>query len=199
MLKKQILIICSYLMLLINSCVPIFDDGYSVQDNPLSATDSIAVRAILDVNGLDTVNVRNVVSIKNSFVTEINLDNRSLKKFIFCKYFDSFSVYSNPDIILRNNNLDTLIFADSIQSDMGIRLEYNNVKSIPDDINKLCGEFSLYVTFNSLSSISENIMHCNVYYINVDSNYLCNVSDTMKQWLNTKTWSTAWQARQKCE
>jgi hypothetical protein len=165
-------------------------------ENVLSSRDSIAVREILDANGLDTVDVMAVISLRNSSVVNIHFSFMQLNKFVFSKYFDSLN--TSPGVDLMNNAIDTLIFEDTLNKDWSISLNYNKLKTIPDDIVKLKGNISIYLDYNQLISISPNIMNCNVSYVNVDSNYLCNVSDTMKQWLNTKSFSTAWQSRQTC-
>jgi hypothetical protein len=167
-------------------------------ENVLSFQDSIAVRGILDANGLDTVKVRDVITLQNSAVVELHFSSSlHLNKFVFSKYLNDL-LNNSQGIGLMNNTIDTLIFEDTIYKDLGIRLDFNKLKTIPDDIVKLKGNISIYLDYNQLTSISPNIMNCNVSYVNVDSNYLCNVSDTMKQWLNTKSFSTAWQSRQTC-
>jgi hypothetical protein len=175
------------------------DEPYTVS---LLPKDSSAVWHILNDNGFDSINVYAFVSGSLvysggiSYLYGINLNSQSLKKFIFSKYFDSLS--NGISLNLMNNTIDTLIFTDSIYHSLDIRLDYNILKNIPDDIVKLKSNIALDISHNQLTSISSNIMNCNVESIYVDSNYLCNVSDTMKQWLNTKSGSTAWQSRQTC-
>lgn len=57
--------------------------------NVLSAKDSLAVRAILDANGLDTVKVRDVIDLQNSSVGIISLDSLGLTRFVLTNAFDS--------------------------------------------------------------------------------------------------------------
>jgi hypothetical protein len=197
MSKKILLIICCWMILLPISCNFGNNNSDSVE-NVLSSQDSIAVRGILDANGLDTVKVRDVITLQNSAVVELHFSSSlHLNKFVFSKYLNDL-LNNSQGIGLMNNTIDTLIFEDTIYKDLSIRLDFNKLKTIPDDIVKLMGNFTIYLDYNQLTSISPNIMNCNVSYVNVDSNYLCNVSDTMKQWLNTKSGSTAWQSRQTC-
>jgi hypothetical protein len=194
-LKKSFFIWWSAIGLFFVSCY-IYDDSPTAPKNILSVKDSLAVRAILDANGLDTVDVRDAIILIDSYVSRINLNARSLTKFIFCKYLDSIS--TPPTLDLKYNNIDTIIFDDTINYNFLIRLDSNKLHTIPDGINKMKGSITLYLNSNKINTISPNIMQCDVSYVNVDSNYLCNVSDTMKQWLNTKSGSTAWQSRQTC-
>jgi hypothetical protein len=165
-----------------------FDGDIPPTPNVLSKKDSLAVRAILDANGLDTVKVRDVVSFYNSVVVQINLNSRSLSQFVFNKNIDS--LWNGCGLSLLYNNIDTLIFADSILNIFSVDLDHNKVRTIPDDIGKTRGPVLLYVNYNALSSVSPNILHCQIYKINVRYNHLVSVPDSIAALLTSKdsTW-----------
>ncbi len=163
--------------------------------NMLSKGDSLAVRAILDENGLDTVKVRDVIVLANSEVAEINLKSRSLVKFVFSKYLNSLSI---PTLELQNNNIDSLIFTDTIFYAGTIRLDSNKLQRIPDEIGKLKSAIGLLFDANYISSISPNIMECSVAYINVNFNLLCNIPDSISQWITKTCRDSTWRTTQTC-
>jgi hypothetical protein len=169
-----------------------FDGDPPKTPNVLSKKDSLAVRAILDANGLDTVKVRDVIDLYNSSVVQINLNSRSLSQFIFNRYFDS--LQSSPALNLRNNNIDTIIFTDTISKDQGISLEHNLIRTISNDVDKMRGTMALYLYYNDMTSISPNILRCNISYINVRYNHLVSVPDSIATLLTSKDGS--WQSYQ---
>ncbi len=164
--------------------------------NILSKQDSLAVRAILDANGLDTVKVRDVILLAYSEVAEISLRSRSLVKFVFSKYLDSLIAY--PSLELQENNIDSLVFPDTIAYGARISLDSNRLRRIPDEIGKLRGAIALFVNSNQISSISPNIMHCNISYMNVNNNMLCNLPDSITQWITSKCRNNTWPSTQTC-
>jgi hypothetical protein len=176
-------------------------DGYKKAINP---KDSIAIRAILNLNGLDSVKIKNVVVLSNvyinsidySILTQINFDSLSLNKFIFSKYFDSLSV--SPVLTLRNNNIDTLIFPDTIITDIGISLEYNHLRSLSKDVDKMIGSLSLNLNFNELTLVNQAIMHCKISYLNINYNQLCSVPDSIAQWITLNCRDSTWRSTQTC-
>jgi hypothetical protein len=185
-----------FLVVLFVSC-NLYDDSPTSPPNILNTKDSIAVRAILDANGLDTMKVRNVIFLKNSYIGEINLKSQSLNKFIFSRYLDSLVV--SPSLNLQYNNIDTLIVPDSIQFGASVRLEYNKLRQIPDEIGKIKGNIAFYLINNQLTKISPNIMNCKVSYINVIYNNLCNTPDSISQWITKNCRDSTWKSTQTCQ
>jgi hypothetical protein len=169
-----------------------FDADPPKKPNVLSAKDSLAVRAILDTNGLDTVKVRDVVGFDNSVVVQIYLNSRSLNHFIFNSYFDS--LRNGFGLSLLYNNIDTIIFVDTIRNGIVIDLEHNNLRTIPDDINKMRAPLSLYVNYNELSSITPNILQCQIYNLRVRYNHLVSVPDSIATLLASQ--DSSWQSYQ---
>jgi len=174
----------------------LYDDSPTSPPNILKAKDSLAVRSILDANGLTAMKVREVIYLENSMVKQINLDSILLRKFVFCKYFDS--LIARPGLNLINNDIDTLLFPDIIFKTIGINLDHNKLKEIPGDIDHLKGNIALYINFNQIASISPNIMKCQISYINVNFNNLCNIPDSISQWIINHCRDSVWRSTQKC-
>lgn len=164
--------------------------------NVLDKKDSLAVRGILDANGLDTVKVRDVIVLEHSNIVNLDLRSLSLNNFIFCSFFDS--LLSRPPLDLMNNEIDTLIFKDTIKSDLAISLENNKIKTIPYEIGKLTGTIALYLNYNQINYISPNIMSCNVSFINIKYNRLCSVPDSLAKWISRVGLDSTWQSTQTC-
>lgn len=168
-----------------------FDGDPASPPNVLSKEDSIAIRGILDDNGLASKKVREVILLGNSMVIQINIDSCSLSEFYFTNNFNLLK--SRPALNLRNNQIDSLLFLDTIQNDMTVRLDFNKLRSISSDINKMRGVLSLYLDYNELTSISPNIMNCNVSYINVKYNHLMSISDTsLVNWISRVGRDSTW-------
>ena len=169
-----------------------YDDSPTIYNQDvLRPQDSSVVRAILDENGLNMVNVREVVDIQNSVIIMINLSSRSLSKFTLTKSFNNFGI--PPSLNLGNNFIDTLFFLDTINNGESIDLANNRLSAIPADIGKLRGQLALYLDNNALKSISPNIMHCNVGYLSVRNNHLVSIPDTISTWITRVSKDSTWQ------
>jgi hypothetical protein len=169
-------------------------DGDPIQPPPhvLSIKDSLAVRAILDTNGLDSVKVRDVVGFWNSVVVRITLNSRSLNQFVFNTHFDS--LWNGCELNLLYNNIDTLLFVDTIRNGIVINLEHNKLRTLPDDIDKMRAPLSMYANYNELSSISPNILHCDIYTLHIRNNHLVLVPDSIAALLSSQ--DSSWQSYQ---
>jgi hypothetical protein len=172
--------------------------GYDNEDwNVLQEQDSIAVRAILDANGLQKTEVIQAVLLENSEVTEIDLKSMSLSKFVFCKYIDS--LLTDPKLNLIHNNIDTLLFPDTIAKNLQIMLDDNKLKTIPDGMGHLKGNVKLFVGFNEIQSLAPDIMNCSISYIYLNENKLCSPPDSILEWIKKINPSTFWQSTQTCQ
>jgi len=172
--------------------------------NKLSTKDSLAVRAILDANGLDTVKVHDIVSFfeNSNYIASIRLSSFSLKRFVFSKYFDSLALPLSY-LGLQNNQIDTLIIHDSINSSSAnsyftIYLQHNNLRVIPNDIKNIKNTLELYLDYNQIRTLSDSIVHCNISYIHVDYNSLCNIPDSIAQWITKNCRDSTWKTTQTC-
>lgn len=188
-----VLVLCAFFL----SC-DLLDNAYDGPPiNVLSKKDSLAVRAILDANGLDTVKVMDVIELQYPFILHINLDSVPLQTFIFCKYFDSLE--SGLELNLIHNNVDTLIFPETLHRGLSINLVYTKVRAIPDGIANLRGAVSLNFDNNEISSISPNIMQCDIYSLGPPNyNKLCNIPDSISQWITKTCRDSTWRTKQTC-
>lgn len=162
--------------------------------NILRRQDSVAVRHLLDTNGLDSVKVMDVIDLKYSTVLSINLDSMGLKSFILDRWFDS--IASAPGISLQYNSIDTLIFADSLVNWVGLSLGRNLLREVPPTISLLRGPVAIDVSYNQLVSMPLSIMGCNIKSLNFRYNNLCSIPDTMSKWLTQV--DAAWRSYQTC-
>lgn len=160
--------------------------------NVLSKKDSLAVRAILDANGLDTVKVKDVIELQNSSVGIISLDSLGLTRFVLTNAFDSLK--GGISLNISYSQIDTLIILDTIHQNLTIRIYYTKLQSIPEHIALLTGNIDLYLPNDNLQYISPEILKCNVDYINVRYNHLISVPDSIAALLTSKDGS--WQSYQ---
>jgi|GEM_PF-3445449 hypothetical protein len=164
--------------------------------NDLSTKDSLAVRAILDTNGLNNVKVRKVISLANSRVGVISLDSVVLKKFIFTSSFDSLGGGTTLNIF--NSQLDSIIILDTLNLQLTLQISNTTLRSIPNNISMLKGPISFYLPNNKIQYISFEIMKCNVRYIDVQYNALCSVSDSLNSWIIANSRNSSWRSTQNC-
>jgi hypothetical protein len=162
----------------------------------LQPKDSLAVRAILDTNGLQKLSVDGVVEVNDAMVTRINLNAKSLSKFIFCKYFDS--LLTGPELNIMENDIDTLVFPDTIRQNIFIKLDDNKLQTIPDGFGHLKGTIKLSIGYNRLQTISPDIMNCSVTYLYLNENDLCSLQDSILAWIATINSNSFWRTTQLC-
>jgi hypothetical protein len=175
--------------------------GSNPEDGPplyvLSKKDSLAIRAILNTNGLDSLGVYNVIDWYSNWRLRIKLGPGSIPKFVFSKYFDSLE--SGTELNAIDDNIDTLIFPDTIHNGLSINLAYNKISAIPDGIANLRGAIDLNFDNNEISSVSPNIMQCNVSVMQpFNNNKLCNIPDSISQWITKACRDSTWQTKQTC-
>ncbi len=164
--------------------------------NVLNAKDSLAVRAILDANGLYDKKVRDVINLQNSMVGTINLDSLSITKFVFTDALGTF--IHGISINISNSPIDTLIIMDTIHINITLGITRSKLKSITNYVTLFKGSLYLYLSYNEITFISPEIMKCNVGYINVEYNRLCSVSDSLNTWIIKNSRNSQWQSTQRC-
>jgi len=196
--SHKIAVFLIFILGLIFSCNILANGGNEPPPkNDLSTKDSLAVRAILDTNGLKNVKVRNVIYLYNSLVQSISIDSLKTAKFIFPSQCDSFS--GSIGIKISNSSIDTIIFHDSIHIPLSISISHTKLRSIPDQISLLKGTLDLNFAFNQLYFISPQIMNCRVNFVNINNNNLCSLSDSLKNWLIQKSYGdSTWLKTQNC-
>jgi hypothetical protein len=172
------------------------DDGEDYSDY-LDAKDSVAVRSILDANGLPNKPVRDVVEISFGMVWSITIDSFPFTRFVLPKALDSCSY--NIEIIIRNSPVETLSVVDSIRQSLVLSLHYTKLQSIPDCISLLRGPLVLNLWSNEITSISPQVLNCYVLAANFRSNNLCSIPDSIKTWVAKKCGDDKWQLTQNCD
>ncbi len=175
-------------------------DGYSSDTytymNKLSIKDSLAIRAILDTNGLRNKKVEDVIDLQCDIVVMMTLDSVPLSKFIFTSVFDS--LHNSFQISISNSPIESLVILDTIHIGLAIDVYNTKLKNIPEQISLLKGRLELYLPNNEVSSISPEIMKCTVYSFIIKSNSLCSVPDSLNEWIILKTHDANWQHTQTC-
>jgi hypothetical protein len=173
------------------------DDGSADgMADTLNTRDSAAIRAILDANGMQSKNVRDVIELEDGMAIKLILDSMTLTRFTITKAFDSCVNYF--ELSIQNGSLETLAVADTVHIPMTLMIKRTNLPRISDDISRLKGRMSVYLSDNQLSDISPAIMQCDVRDMDVNKNELCTLPDSLKNWVNSKSMGASWQNTQKC-
>jgi Leucine-rich repeat (LRR) protein len=197
-LKVSIVILLFVGITSINCDLLVWNGSPTPDPNILQKKDSLAVRAILDANGLYDKKVRDVIDLQNSMIGTIMLDSLKLTRFILTNDFDSLGYGSGFEIYILNSSIDTLIISDTIHINLAIGVTRTNLKSIPDNISLLKGNLTLRLPENELEFLPSEIMKCNVSYIDVQYNSLCSVSDTLNNWIIKNSRNPDWKSTQTC-
>jgi hypothetical protein len=174
----------------------LWDDSPPPQPNSLMPQDSIAVRAILDANGLNKTKVRDVISLQNSMVGSINFNSLMLNKIIITNSFNTFNYGFSLNI--NNCPIETIEVVDTIIINIAIAMKFTKLKSIPNNISLFQGKLWLYLNNNEIKYMPSEIMNCNVFYIDVQNNELCSVPDTLNKWIIKNSRDSYWQTTQRC-
>jgi hypothetical protein len=174
----------------------LWDDSPPAIPNELSPKDSLAVREILDENGLNKTRVWDVITLQNSMVYAITFDSQFFNKLILSRAFNNLS--SGVNLVILNCPIETLIVVDTIKIDMAFTIGYTKLRNIPENITFLQGKLWLYLDFNNIKNIPLEIISCNVNFIDVQYNELCSVSDTLNNWIIKNSRNSDWQTTQHC-
>ena len=185
------------------------------------SNDSLAVRAILDANNLQTVAVAGVVSYLDktdtSRIGELNLQGKNITVIpkdigqltgLKALRLDSNSIASLPPEIENCSSLRFLSIAKNkltgLPSEIGklksltnLNVSQNVIAALPDSIGKCSSLGTIKLQDNQLTTLPASIMGCPVIYIPVSNNKLCTVSDALKNWLDLLA-EPDWAANQNC-
>jgi Leucine-rich repeat (LRR) protein len=142
--------------------------------------DSIVVRNLLDLNGLNAINVLDVASPDTGRITSI------------------VAQYQEIDTISEEiSQLNALRF---------LHLTYSSLKTLPNGIGNVNTLQYLNVSHGKLTSLPASIINLNLPNLGqsnqmytglfVENNSICNVSNEIKTWLNT--YDSTWQSSQAC-
>jgi hypothetical protein len=200
-LKKSYLKVSTFALLFVGiasiSCdLLVWNGNPTPNPNVLQKKDSLAVRAILDANGLYDKKVRNVIVLQNNMVGTVTLDSLAITRFVITNTFDS--IGTGFRINISNSAIETLIIADTIHHDLSIAIYNNRLKYISDRILLLKGDLTLRLPENELEFLPSEIMKCNVSYIDVQYNSLCSISDTLNNWIIKNSRNPDWKSTQTC-
>jgi len=182
--------------------------------------DSLAVRNILDANGLHSIEVGGALSPLDSVGTrigELNLQGKNLTVIpqdigqlasLTALRLDSNGITSLPPEIGNCTSLKFFSIAKNkltglpaeigkLKSMTNLNVSQNSMTSLPSSIGGLQKLSSVRLDNNQLASLPDSIMHCPVGVLTVLNNKLCTISDALKAWLNV--WAESdWAAGQSC-
>ncbi len=155
--------------------------------------DTLAVRAILDSNGLFDLSYESVTEIKNGRVVDLNLNRLNISimpkeigvlrlKRLHCA--DN-SLESLPNEIGEVRTLDKLI------------VKNNNIGKLPGSIEHLTHMKHMDLSKNKLSSLPKNISKLTrLDFLSVDHNGLISVDPAIKIWIETYSTNPDWELTQ---
>jgi Leucine-rich repeat (LRR) protein len=183
------------------------------QTCPLDPGDSLAVRAILDANGLDTVKVGSVCSNTLGRITGLGLTNKGLTllpsqislltKLTFL-WLDANRLSTLPKEIGNCTNLEFLL------------VSRNNLAELPKEIGRLARLRGLDIGSNLLTSLPDSIVNLNNLYVCpstncmtfepdgffLDGNQLCSLPKEIEAWVVKNYFfapsAATWKAKQNC-
>ncbi len=212
-MQKRIFLILPVIILFFLS-INTFSQTYS--------DDSLAVRAILDSNGLYDISVDSVTDSSGGRIVVLDLDNQ----------FDQFNITSLPPEIGNLTNLEKLNLWDnfltslpqeignltnlrvlflyrnyitSLPSNMGnlnnlrfLGLGGNSLTSLPSDIGNLTNLEILLLKNNSLTSLPDSIVNLKPFdWLDLGYNQLCSLSVDIKAWADR--YGYGWESTQDCD
>jgi hypothetical protein len=172
----------------------------------INTTDSIIVRELLDTNGLYGILVKDVADFQTSFKTDgrvyaLHFDSLGLTSLRLLKkaeFLDSLVA-----IYCFNNRINKVIVDDTLhfqhKDQCLLDLRYNALETFPLDLFKITspGGFAFYLYFNNISYVPNEVVNKTNYNYLLSGNRLCNVSDTINDWM-TGFVGANWRAAQTC-
>jgi len=204
----------------------VFDSaGGSSESNEVSATtldsayvrDSLAVRAILDSNGLDTTSVKAVTSgVGGGRITNLKLHYKQLTTLpaaigqltsltvLFLQYNKLTTLPTEIEqltslkILNLSNNQLTAVPAEIGQliNLTSLDLWNNQLTTLPAEIGQLINLKTLFFPNNQFTFLPAEIENLTPTNLSIGNNYLCLVSSSQSIWLNT--YDSDWGDTQNC-
>lgn len=144
-MRNYILILFPFICF-ISLTIPVYSQDY--------IGDTLALRAILDLNGLDTIPVQSVSDSLNGRIRNLYLINKNLTtlppEIGVLTYVEDLWLYGNSLTSLPSEigNLSNLML---------LNLESNGLSTIPPEIGNLAGLTVLELGFNNLSNLPQEI------------------------------------------
>ena len=150
--------------------------------------DSLTVRRILDLNGLDTVKVESVSSSANGRISSLFLEYSSTGRLLPRKL-----TYIPPEI----GNLSSL---------RSLFLDGNDLTRLPDSIVLLHNLAFLSIANNRITSLPDSIVTLDsIRCIYIGNNEICSLSTPIAKWIENiwkitycQAWEPAWPQSQRC-
>jgi len=171
--------------------------GYS-QVTPCEdyACDSLAVRAILDSNGLTSRDINSVVEkIEDGRITRVSFNSLDLSTLppeignltgLKILELDSNKLTSLPPEI---GQLSTLVL---------LKLSYNQLTVLTPDIGKLSVLDGLDLSNNKLTGLPPEIVQLQQrpFILSVESNYICSTTGLIEKWIDNNSYYDYWRSSQ---
>ena len=184
--------------------------------------DSLAVRNILDANGLNSTGVFGAVAIPDDItgtrVGELDLQNKNISVIsdgigqltaLTTLRLDSNAIASLPPAIGNCVSLKLLSLAKNMLTGLPVEIgklhaltnlnvSQNSLAALPSSIGGLSNLHTLRLDNNQLAQLPDSIILCPMSgYLLVANNKLCAPDSTILQWLNTYA-ELDWPASQRC-
>jgi Leucine-rich repeat (LRR) protein len=198
--KKLFFNISVLFALMITVQCPLFgpEPGDPVYPAPIDQGDSAAVRAILDSNKLKSISVRQVIDqYTQGRITIVRFNSLELDSFILSSDFQKLDSLDGIDLsankLIKINVPDSLKFSKNI---LGIGLANNLLPEFPIGVLKIKGLMRVDVSYNKITSISNQLINSGFRQIYFDHNKLCSVTDSERLWLDSV--QNNWAAVQDC-
>jgi hypothetical protein len=149
--------------------------------------DSAAVRAILDSNNLKNISVRRAIDQSSvGRIQMLTFDSLGLDSFTFSSDFQKLdNLWS---VNLSNNNLVKVTVPESLKyskNNIYLQLEKNLLTEFPIGVLKIKGLLRVDVSYNKISTISNDLINSGFRQISFYHDKLCSVSDSVKTWLDS--------------
>jgi Leucine-rich repeat (LRR) protein len=200
MTKRRIQIALAFVALFLFQC-NLFgpEPGDPVFPAKIDPGDSVAIRAILDFNNLQKIQVRQVIGeFEIDRIHYLYLDSLGLDSFAFTKDFNKLDSLTYID--LSANKITNIGVVDSVSFKQlyTLILDNNLLTFFPLDLFKITGISTIYIEYNKISSIPQQLMASGFKRVILDHNQICSVTDSsVVAWLDS-IYGVSWKSRQDC-
>ena len=182
----------------LNRCVAV-EPGETTSGVPIAKKDSLAMVALLEANGLPAeVRKYSVLgTVKDSAkVRDIKISGMQLSKFIITKSIEQLDSLYN--VVLESNGIGSFSVPDSIVTIHAIifQMNKNKLTAVTSDLMKINRVRYAYFYNNEIASLPENINHSGIELLGIVGNKLCQVPDSVANWLTTM--NADWRLSQSC-
>ncbi len=156
--------------------------------------DSVIVREILDLNGLDTVPVDDVVVKRHGRVKELYLENCGITQLT-----PNIGKLRLHVLSISGNNLESL--PDEIGEMYALKKLYcanNALAALPGTIGNLSHLYVINLNRNELQTLPVSITNLTcIRMLMVNNNRLKNLPESVKEWIDTYSYDPDWESTQR--